>query len=243
MDLGNYKIKVTTEAESKEVISPLIQLGYKAGKIDRLGFVCTDNGLIYAESMEHWDSYEGKILTLPQLRDFVVLHRNDVKDANYTGKYCGDFYVTSDGVIYGWNDIDAWERNSATTMDIIEPINQELISGKDALIALVNGKEVEYSFVGEWFVVGLKTELGIFHRTDVAFRLKPCTITLNIEIPATFEPKDGEMFFYLNGYSPNGFGCQYKTEGHSNYTQFGTWRTEEEIKQVVAALRGALKNG
>jgi lysine/arginine/ornithine transport system substrate-binding protein/histidine transport system substrate-binding protein len=64
-----------------------------------------------------------------------------------------------------------------------------LISGKEALIALANGEEVEYSFVGDWFVVDLKTELGIFHRTDVAFRLKPRTITLNIEIPAPFEYK------------------------------------------------------
>jgi hypothetical protein len=114
----------------------------------------------------------------------------------------------------------------------------ELISGKEALIALANDQEVEYfdEKLGEWVYMDMT------HHFKRDFRLKPRTITINnIEVPATFEPKNGEMFFYLNDYSPNGFGCQYKTEGHSNYTQFGAWRTESEIKQVVAALREVFK--
>ena len=114
----------------------------------------------------------------------------------------------------------------------------ELISGKEALIALANNQEVEYfdEKLGEWVYMDMT------HHFKRDFRLKPRTITINnIEVPAPFEPKNGEMFFYLNGYSPNGFGCQYKTEGHSNYTQFGAWRTESEIKQVVAALREVFK--
>lgn len=116
-----------------------------------------------------------------------------------------------------------------------------LISGKEALIALANGEEVEYSFVGDWFVVDLKTELGIFHRTDVAFRLKPRTITLNIEIPAPFEPKDGDTYWTFHP----AFKCGYtkvqyldiSKDKHKTQMQFGAWRTEDEIKQVVAALR------
>ena len=118
----------------------------------------------------------------------------------------------------------------------------ELISGKDALIALASGKEVENWNGSIWWDVEGTWQLDVFLKTDRKFRLKPRTITINgIEVPAPFKPKNGEMFFYLNGYSPNGFGCQYKTEGHSNYTQFGAWRTEEEIKQVVEAQRIVFK--
>lgn len=69
------------------------------------------------------------------------------------------------------------------------------------------------------------------------FRLKPRTITINgIEVPAPFEPKEGEMYFYLNPHAHAGYGPN-TTIGWSKYLQFGVWRTEEEIKQVVAALR------
>ena len=123
----------------------------------------------------------------------------------------------------------------------------ELISGKEALIALANGEKVECTIKGrgEWVKDPTQIQPYYFIGGGIGqyeFRLKPRTITINgVEVPAPFEPKDGEMFFYLNGYSPNGFGCQYKTEGHSNYTQFGAWRTEAEIKQVVAALRIVFK--
>ena len=114
----------------------------------------------------------------------------------------------------------------------------KLISGKEALIALANDRDVEYldENLNEWVCMDMA------HHFKRKFRLKPRTITINnIEVPVPFKPKEGEMFFYLNGYSPNGFGCQYKTEGHSNYTQFGAWRTESEIKQVVEALREVFK--
>ena len=128
----------------------------------------------------------------------------------------------------------------------------ELISGKEALIALANGEEVQLrnlkdNWYKEWTDYNsfkFKTWIGFFIEGEFSgheFRIKPRNITINnIEVPVPFKPKEGEMFFYLNGYSPNGFGYQYKT-GHSNYTQFGAWRTESEIKQVVEALREVFK--
>ena len=64
-----------------------------------------------------------------------------------------------------------------------------------------------------------------------------------MEVPAPFEPKDGEDFYYLDCTSDN-YGGWAKTswrnaesDSFKNNTVFGAWRTEEEIKQVVAALR------
>lgn len=194
MELGNYKIKVTTDAESKEVISLLIQLGYKAGNIDRLGFVCTDNGLIYAESMVHWDSYEGKILTLPQLLDIVAQSKN---------KQC-------------------------------------LISGADALRALADGKEVEFFYRDVWDSIGGMIVIDHFMSDKFKFRLKPQTITLSLEIPAPFEPKNNEIIWILNTERE----CGYKQSIHHVGVKHDlVWKSEHDIQQVVAALRGALKNG
>ena len=128
----------------------------------------------------------------------------------------------------------------------------KLISGKDALIALANGSVVQGNIGFGWIDIDLNDGilLNSFiterNRDGIAvkFRLKPKTITLNgIEVPAPFEPKNGEDFYYLDCTSDN-YGGWAKTswrnvesDSFKNNTVFGAWRTEEEIKQVVAVLR------
>lgn len=57
----------------------------------------------------------------------------------------------------------------------------ELISGKDALIALSNGKEVQFcDHMGVWHNAGIHTHaIGLFLNDCYKFRLKPRTITIN----------------------------------------------------------------
>ena len=110
-----------------------------------------------------------------------------------------------------------------------------LISGKEALIALGSGKEVEYKSIDGWddasFIHAFE-----FLDNNYEFRLKPRTIKLSLEIPAPFEPKDNENFYVIDCDSKDGYR-KISNMIHSSWTQFGAWRTEEEIKQVVAALR------
>ena len=129
----------------------------------------------------------------------------------------------------------------------------KLISGKEALIALANGDNVESKKIGlverddiSWLDTPKTRQLTVldFISGQWHFRLKPKTITINgIEVPAPFEPKNGEDFYYLDCTSDN-YGGWAKTswrnvesDSFKNNTVFGAWRTEEEIKQVVAALR------
>ena len=120
----------------------------------------------------------------------------------------------------------------------------KLISGKEALIALANGEEVQIWNGNIWLDVEGDYQIDVFLKTERKFRLKPRTITINgIEVPAPFEPKNGEDFYYLDCTSDN-YGGWAKTswrnvesDSFKNNTVFGAWRTEEEIKQVVAALR------
>ena len=113
----------------------------------------------------------------------------------------------------------------------------ELISGKEALIALANDQEVEYfdEKLGEWVYMDMT------HHFKRDFRLKPRTITLNgIEVPAPFEPKEGDDFrvYYLHGLHERGYDWMHST----HYREFHlVWRTEAEIKQVVSALRSVFK--
>ena len=120
----------------------------------------------------------------------------------------------------------------------------KLISGKEALIALANGEEVQIWNGNIWLDVEGDYQINVFLKTERKFRLKPRTITINgIEVPAPFKPKNGEGFYYLDCTSDN-YGGWAKTawrniesDSFKNNTVFGAWRTEEEIKQVVAALR------
>ena len=110
-----------------------------------------------------------------------------------------------------------------------------LISGKEALIALANGEEVQWATGGDFQDVTDEWQVREFLHPSFKFRLKPKTIKLNgIEVPAPFEPKEGEIYWYLTD-SRCGYGCIENKEGCR--VGIAAWRTEEEIKQVVAALR------
>lgn len=117
----------------------------------------------------------------------------------------------------------------------------ELISGKEAMIAWDNKIPLEYTSddLGEWFDVNNSNTLGIFERSDFKFRIKTRTIMINnIEVPAPFEPKDGEEYWYITD-CVDGYG----SVDNKPCARVGiaAWRSEGEIKQVVAALRKVFK--
>lgn len=111
----------------------------------------------------------------------------------------------------------------------------KLISGREALIALANGWDVEYKSINGWSDV-IHLHAYKFLDGSCVFRLKPRTITINgIEVPAPFEPKDGEKYWFIADYTS--YAYSDTQEGTGINSSIGKWRTEEEIKQVVTALR------
>ena len=111
----------------------------------------------------------------------------------------------------------------------------ELISGKEALIALANGEEVEFDAgIGTWHLAHKGLTLHCFD--SYKFRLKPRIITINgIEVPAPFEPKVNEEYWFIADYLSSGYSVTKEDTGINS--TIGKWRTEEEIKQVITALR------
>ena len=128
----------------------------------------------------------------------------------------------------------------------------ELISGKDAFGYLSMGADVlvhESTYKAEIWRNLIDTKFSTREILEekvngkpykLTFKLKPRTITLNgVEVPAPFEPKIGEYVYFISSDEVKGYAetTLVDTEMNWGFVQFGAWRTEVEIKQVVAALR------
>ena len=154
------------------------------------------------------------------------------------------FLYAKNGILtMGFNsDTFDYAENKEITLEELRKLvcrnENGLISGADALRALADGKDVEYLYGDVWLsVVDEQVLITNITGNKFKFRLKPKTITLNgIEIPAPFEPKEGDRVWFICddadlGYAKSeDYGCDIKSF-------YGWWRTESEIKQVVAALR------
>ena len=121
-----------------------------------------------------------------------------------------------------------------------------MITGKEALIALANGESVQIECAGEFFDIADHREfLNVFDDPANKFRLKPRTITINgVEVPSPFEPEYQDEYWHITVASNKGYQKNVwtkHTDIKENNSQFGAWRTEDEIKQVVAALRSVFK--
>lgn len=83
--MGNYKIKVASEAESKEAQELFFELGYEFNEDtpqacrNRIGMVAANGGCIYPDRVEFFDKYSGyKEITMSELRAMVKLHKNPI---------------------------------------------------------------------------------------------------------------------------------------------------------------------
>ncbi|MBF9261612.1 hypothetical protein I0P11_10775 [Acinetobacter baumannii] len=122
-----------------------------------------------------------------------------------------------------------------------------LVDGKAALTAALAGETVQIS-VEPWeeknwdtfnpLEDDVSTKVFFSGMSEgvqkVFFRIKPKTILINgVEVPAPFKPKHSDIGFILD----NVKDCYRESQYVGQHIPFGWWRTEEEIKQVVAALR------
>lgn len=126
----------------------------------------------------------------------------------------------------------------------------ELISGKEALIALANGGDILYinTFYKEkptrYWGDAKECTVEQFFNGEWIFKIKPRTISINgIEVPAPFEPKEDCLVYILDDSRQEGFReYDYDIED-TGALFFGVWRAKDEIKQVVSALRSVFKGG
>ncbi|ENW41103.1 TPA: hypothetical protein RP450_001173 [Acinetobacter baumannii] len=252
--MDNYKIKVNDEAESKEAQELFFELGYSwlgCGKYyNRIGnytFITA-----YPDEMllrMGWGGDTDKELPLPQLRDLVVLKRNDVKDATHRDKRDESIYLTSDKVIYYWqgewcksainksNDYENYIANSLTP--IAKPQAPALISGAEAKLAWANGESLQINTGTGFEDLTGNYYLAIFDRQSIKFRLKPQTIKVELELPKPFEPKVGDIYWFLSPFYSTGYDhCTFANDSSDKlHVQYGAYRSEDDVKKAVEQLR------
>ncbi|TPV19120.1 hypothetical protein FJV20_19080 [Acinetobacter baumannii] len=258
--MDNYKIINT---HTNEIIKALNDLGYvwtpkKFDERDCLlkahWILAKEKGEIAYSSGTHIDSpLVFTELTLPQLRDLVVLKRNNVNDANYRSKSVldGFYFKSCDGFFYFMFE-GKWVRSTTNTDEGLEPITQPqdpaLISG-DVALANVHKCTVQYLHddepYGRWTTITdhlwSQYHLGMFLDPDTKFkfRFKPQTIKLELELPKPFEPEEGEKYWWINPNAKLGYEWDTNDLERTDFNRIAmsVWRTEEEIKQVVEQLR------
>ena len=221
--MENLKIKVSNEAESREAQELFFELGCDYKTLPkktpiyyaRYLFVSCRGVMQVGSKNEsnHFNAHGYKEITLPQLRDMVILHRNNPDDATHTKDFV-NYFVSSEDKIY-WYGKNEWVYSGVAKIDgliqIQKPqpksdIDSDLISGADALKALAAGKEVQYSHeeipvLDQWATIRNLEEysLDYFLKPDTKFkfRLKPRTLKIgDIEItaPETEPLKDGRYY-------------------------------------------------
>ncbi|HDI1577324.1 TPA: hypothetical protein PVK60_000555 [Acinetobacter baumannii] len=252
--MDNYKINIKNGLDISKVTVALNDLGYVLGNLPKddihVIYAMADKTVRYVTYDDGYDYHgiEAKDLTVDQLKDKAVLHRNNPNDGNYSlfiSEPQGhlNLYKTSEDVFYVFcNRLKIWDKSRAVNINTEglvkkgEEKDPALISGADALRALADGKDVEYfdKLNKEWDADTSILPINVFTNGSIQFRLKPQTIKLELELPKPFEPKVGEEFWTIvNG--SDGYACSNEIASRAN--TFGAWRTEEEIKQVVEQLR------
>ena len=107
--MENLKIRVENEAESKDAQELFFELGYKwnhlEGYLDLIKYPNIIRGHNTGEITQSIESdilyKECKEITLPELRDLVVLKRNNREDANVSEENClYDLYLTESKELY-----------------------------------------------------------------------------------------------------------------------------------------------
>lgn len=130
--MKELKIKVNSIDEQIVAVELFKEIGLPFGFIcDAVypRFVVTHKGKITGADIEYDKGCE---ITMPQLRDMVVLKRNDVNDATHESPVGAKAYISSDNIVYGY--VDEWLMIS-NRLDLVDlkPIPTEDFSKPEEL--------------------------------------------------------------------------------------------------------------
>lgn len=180
--MQNYKIRVTPET-SEEVRRLFFELNYawsggnKTTKYKDSLYIHTIDKIITVTNCEEtYSDLNATEITIPQLRDFVVLKRNDVGDATHRSIFCDDFYYVGEDV-YIFEDGE-WKKSVINPKELNGLLGKIEMTWQDALCALADGKNIDMRFNGEFEPLINLLEAWLYGKE---FRIKPQNIKLNGE--------------------------------------------------------------
>lgn len=176
--MSNYKIRVNSESESKEVQQLFFELGYnwfKKGYVE----VKTPETIMSFENGALSTGIRGSInhkeITLPELRDLVVLKRNDRNDRTHTDQDNWSWFISSNGTGYVFgagnaNGLHQWDESSLNMVDL-KPIEKTM---KEYLIKSGDGKYLltHHDSIGAIEIPEGSETFNYYDRKDNLFFLK-----------------------------------------------------------------------
>ena len=169
--MKDLKIRVDNDAESRKVQELFFELGYKwfsgGNQVQHLKQSCSSSfGYLVA-----WSSgcltdviqcgcgkEDAKEITLPELRDLVVLKRNSIDDATHKGSITDNvYYVSSDEEVYRFES-SAWCFSTvpiAYLKPIEKPMKEYLRKNNDGeyILEVTNEKEATEPHAKHWIEV------------------------------------------------------------------------------------------
>lgn len=117
-----------------------------------------------------------------------------------------------------------------------------LISSNEAKLAWATGEQLQVAHLTlkAWETLTDNYMLSVFDNDSYVFRLTPRTITINgIEVPRNKIKHDkDDVVWVISTACENWYDWIYGSDCDSNTLY---WETEDEIKQVVSALRSVFE--
>lgn len=214
------------EHENEELTLPQLRDLVAQSKYKVREYLDPERGYMYIKLDEHEfkENMLGneKWIEIPESAVMALKH-HDSEDIFFQNTYPIGMYVTRPKLV--------WDRQSIQ--------KQGLISGADALRALVDGEDVQGTLDLKLWANAREYGLDEFldPNTSFKFRLKPRTVKLEIEVPAPFEPKYGDYVFTIDSNATDGWTKFLYQASMERKIIYGAWRTEAEIKIVVEQIR------
>ena len=182
--MENLKIRVNSEAESKEAQELFFKLGYKwfsgGNQVQLLKQSCSSSfGYLVAWSSGCFTDViqcgcgneDAKKITLPELRDLVVLKRNDESDASRVNESTTEYYRVINGIWYvllgEWEPStrsESWIMNN--TKPIEKPMKEYLRKNNDGeyILEVANEREAQEPHAKHWIEV--PSGMNIYWKED-----------------------------------------------------------------------------
>lgn len=142
-DMENLRIRADNLKQKNEIINLFWLVGCTVDSCcscynDHLmGIHVYEDGTIQDVPDEDFVDDNHKEITLPELRDLVVLKRNDRNDATHVDKDNEPWFVSSDNKFYSWAD-DSWAQERENIVSNYKPRPIEKKEMKEYLIK-ING--------------------------------------------------------------------------------------------------------
>lgn len=151
--MENLKIKVGNDKD--EIIDLLKQYGCKYFNFTGSNgtyLILEDGKVFFCKLKSNFNASKCKEITLPELRDLVVLKRNDRKDRTHTDQDNWSWFISSSGTGYVFgagnaNGLHQWDESSLNMVDL-KPIDKKEM--KEYLVKSQDGNwRLETDLVGD----------------------------------------------------------------------------------------------